>query len=774
LALAACSVLLCISYSASNAQQVAGTVDPTTGNIITNSWQGTTSGSYGGLSGGYMPGQVATDNAVVFGYNEGTASQSIAINSALAAGGAGIELKGYNYSWYYYNNDMNRGTLTGNISLRSATGGVLESYNYNMPQTGIGNWIPQSGSQLFTNPYQISQVSTLDVSFTGKDDRWWAGYYGPAIKAVNVKLVYGVDPCATNPAYSTTCAGFDKVVTSNNLVPNPTAYAYGGWSINQSYAINTALSSAGSGAQIHGFNWGYVANANGPYCGSWDMGFLGCWDYRVPSVNTNVNITNSAGASLYNVSRQYTNSYNTTNYSYLFPTSQTMSTLGSFNFSGTTNDQAYLGSMWSKAIYTVDPCAANPLYSPTCSGYGAAFAQSLNTTGTTTTTTTGVVSTDPAMTTTTADATTTGAVSSPTASSTASTGSTPSTTTTASTSSTDPSTGTTTTTTATTTTNPTTGASTTATSVATATPSANNPQPKVGEVTTAGSAPKATATVSTSQVLSMISSNNAKESALATSVAAAAVSQAAATATSAVSQAEAVAAAMSSQSASSSTQTTTQSTGTGLSTGPSSGIGSGFAMTASPQQAMNSSYNAARATDMSSASVTSATFGSMVTGTLAPTSSYRPLESTFGNTFNTASLAPAVSYSLRQEQINRTQTEIEQPKGEGIKLTGFNSVLNNSNTTAVQATMTEQKTDTVKKNVQDNSAASGVSIAAMATVPVGFAQYSVTLTDAAFYAPKEIYKNQRTVDNARAQRLLNGASDRVYQQMLDQQYKIGN
>jgi hypothetical protein len=718
-----------------------------------------------------MPGHVASDNAVVFGYSEGTASQSIAINSALAAGGAGIELKGYNYSWYYYNNGDNRGSLTGNISLRSATGSVLESYNYNMPQLGIGNWIPQSGSQVFTNQYQLNQVSTLDVSFTGKDDRWWAGYYGPAIKAVNVKLVYGVDPCATNPAYSTTCAGFDKVVTSNNLVPNPTAYAYGGWSINQSYAINTALSSAGSAAQIHGFQWGYVANANGPYCNSWDMGFLGCWDFRIPSVNTNVNITNSAGASLYNVSRQYTNSYNTTNYSYLFPTSQTMSTLGSFNFTGSTNDQGYLGSMWSKAIYTVDPCAANPLYSPTCSGYGAAFAQSLNTTGTTTTTTS-VVSTDPAMTTTTADTTTTGVVSSPTASSTASTGSTPSTTTTASTSSTDPSTGTTTTTTATTTTNPTTGASTTATSVATATPSANNPQPKVGEVTTAGSAPKATATVSTSQVLSMISSNNAKESALATSVAATAVSQAAATATAAVSQAEAVAAAMSSQSASSSTQTTTYSTGTGLSTGPSSGIGSGFAMTASPQQAMNSSYNAARATDMSSASITSATFGSVSVSTLAPMSSFRTGDS-FSGTFNSVSLSPAVSYSLRQDQLNKQQTEIEQPKAEGIKLTGFNSVLSTSSTTTVQSTTSEQKTDAVKKNVQDNSAAGGVSIAAMATVPVGFAQYAVTLTDVAFYTPKEIYKNQRTVDNARAQRLLNGASDRVYQQMVDQQYNLG-
>ena len=44
----------------------------------------------------------------------------------------------------------------------------------------------------------------------------------------------------------------------------------------------------------------------------------------------------------------------------------------------------------------------------------------------------------------------------------------------------------------------------------------------------------------------------------------------------------------------------------------------------------------------------------------------------------------------------------------------------------------------------------------------------VALTDANFYAPKEIYRNQRTVDNARALRQL--ASDRLHQQMVDQQY----
>jgi len=41
----------------------------------------------------------------------------------------------------------------------------------------------------------------------------------------------------------------------------------------------------------------------------------------------------------------------------------------------------------------------------------------------------------------------------------------------------------------------------------------------------------------------------------------------------------------------------------------------------------------------------------------------------------------------------------------------------------------------------------------------------------AFYAPREIYKNQRTVDNARVLRGLQGGSDRLHQELINLQYK---
>lgn len=56
----------------------------------------------------------------------------------------------------------------------------------------------------------------------------------------------------------------------------------------------------------------------------------------------------------------------------------------------------------------------------------------------------------------------------------------------------------------------------------------------------------------------------------------------------------------------------------------------------------------------------------------------------------------------------------------------------------------------------------------------GFESYQYNVVpDAQFYKPKEIYANQRTVDNRNVQRFLSGASDARHQQMIEQQYQLG-
>lgn len=345
----------------------------TTSNVLSGTaWTGVTSGT---LPANRMPGSAllldTATGTVNWSYNQATAAKTIAINNALS--GSGVQVGGYNYTYDLrnMNGDDRQGsidTMTVTTKMTSNTGATLLT-NTNTHNTKF-DWTTFSGSQSLSSPAALSSLGNLSISFTSKDSGFWAGYFGPEVRNVGMSLNYTVDPCVTNPAYSPSCAKYNTVSTSGNLVPNPVGYAVSGDIIDQSYAINQALALSGANVMIHGFQWGYQANANGSYCASW---FIICLDNRTPSVTTNVNITDNNGASLYNVSRTYTNSYNTTSYQYLFPSSKNLTTLGRFNFTATTNDAAYIGDMWSKALYTPDPCTVNPLSSTSCPGYQQAF-----------------------------------------------------------------------------------------------------------------------------------------------------------------------------------------------------------------------------------------------------------------------------------------------------------------------------------------------------------------------------------------------------------------
>lgn len=89
--------------------------------------------------------------------------------------------------------------------------------------------------------------------------------------------------------------------------------------------------------------------------------------------------------------------------------------------------------------------------------------------------------------------------------------------------------------------------------------------------------------------------------------------------------------------------------------------------------------------------------------------------------------------------------------------------------------MQEVKTTTVNTKVKDNDAAAGgTTIAAMATVPLGYEAYSIfSLKDTPFYPPTQVYKNQKTVDNLRVLRAMNAKSDALHQKMVDEQYNRG-
>ena len=343
------------------------TATPNLLNPTVNAWTGTVQGQNGGYVGGNTPAFNPSTNTIIFGYTTATAAQTIAINQALS--GTGIQVGGYNYSWNI-NNDPTTGqfgTLAGKVVLKDSGGNALQTYNYNYPQQS-GGFINYSGTQWFAQDYSLSGLSNLELSFTGKDARFWAGYYGPQVRNPSLSLQYTVDPCVTNPAYSPSCPGYNAVI-SGNLLSGTTG--------TQAYAISSALSLAGAGAIVHGFNYGYDYNVAGRSCAIFDLfGFcLTGWNYSDAGVATVV--TDSNNSTLYSESNTHNggNSGSVGTYSkqLRFNSSLPISTLGGFAMSPWTLGNASITNMYSNAVYTADPCISNPLSSQSCSGYAAVY-----------------------------------------------------------------------------------------------------------------------------------------------------------------------------------------------------------------------------------------------------------------------------------------------------------------------------------------------------------------------------------------------------------------
>ena len=141
----------------------------------------------------------------MFGYTQGIIAYTLAINSALS--GTGVQIGGMEYGLSYYNQGDYRGTLSVNAAILSNTGAVLQSYNHSLPQTTSG-WTQWAQSQTFANPHLVSNLSNATLTFTGQDDRFWAGYYGPQFKDPYLRFTYSVDQCVVDPQSSPTCVGY--------------------------------------------------------------------------------------------------------------------------------------------------------------------------------------------------------------------------------------------------------------------------------------------------------------------------------------------------------------------------------------------------------------------------------------------------------------------------------------------------------------------------------------------------------------------------------------
>ena len=124
---------------------------------------------------------------------------------------------------------------------------------------------------------------------------------------------------------------------------------------------------------------------------------------------------------------------------------------------------------------------------------------------------------------------------------------------------------------------------------------------------------------------------------------------------------------------------------------------------------------------------------------------------------------------------NNRSVEVDVPKLASIDFfsrSPIKDILDEKPKGQTEQPQTQQRQSEVKRNVQDNEAAGGVTIAAIAKQSSGYDLYmAMAIKDASFYAPREIYKNQKVIDNERVLRQLNGRSDRIHEEMVNGQYK---
>lgn len=381
-----------------------------------------------------------------------------------------------------------------------------------------------------------------------------------------------------------------------------------------------------------------------------------------------------------------------------------------------TNIQTGTIANWSGATTPLYPpqCTTDPLYSTECPGYAQALALKNATTTTTSTPTTTTTIIEPTQITTTPTVVAAPSTTTTTSEPTTSISSTPISSPTISTTTSTPSVST------------------------TASPTVNNPQPKVGEVAqSSGSTSKSN--VSTSQILSIIATEQSRVSSVERSAVEQTTQQANAIASSVTQQAEAIASQSQSQSIATSVQTNQVYSQNAI-----SGINGQLNILANATPIVNMAIS---------------NYGQLQNDQQNNNIGLRTLE-----TQTTNENIVLASRNTQFEEMSRAESVKQTTPTPDRDLIEQNQVIQQESKQSVPASSVNQR-------VKDNELAGNVSIASIVRQPTGFELYMAAVPDVKFYDPKEIYRNQRNVDNARLLRGLTGGSDRLHQRMMEQQYR---
>lgn len=158
-------------------------------------------------------------------------------------------------------------------------------------------------------------------------------------------------------------------VAAGGIGNNNINFSYGLTDLYQVVSVKNALPNTGTGLQVNGFNFSFMAkNGNG-----WDDARQ---DYLTAYVNFYDNTNSKSVANYYyDLNAQYNWTY--FNFDKTFDRAYAVPTLGNVQYGFVGRDNNYWVGPYGPEIssvsfglkYSVDPCANNQLYSPSCSGY---------------------------------------------------------------------------------------------------------------------------------------------------------------------------------------------------------------------------------------------------------------------------------------------------------------------------------------------------------------------------------------------------------------------
>jgi hypothetical protein len=225
------------------------------------------------------------------------------------------------------------------------------------------NWQTLAQTVTFAGAKTLAQAGSVNMGIYGQDAGYWAclqpDCYGPQVKDAYIKANYSVDPCILNPAFNPSCPGFSSI-TQGGQSP---LYWWG-------YNIAARLPHIGGGVQIYGFDYGFGYYA-GEYCTNTFL--FWCTSYSGANGGTiNFRITDKNNQELFKDSHYREGNYSGGSYSnrFLFTETQNSLNLGGIQWyaTGVWGDN-FQWSAWTRPIWSPDPCYTQPLYSPNCSNF---------------------------------------------------------------------------------------------------------------------------------------------------------------------------------------------------------------------------------------------------------------------------------------------------------------------------------------------------------------------------------------------------------------------